>query len=132
MRAGIVLLALGSLALAGCARAPDEATPGDGPAPTCGDFVTVHYERAPEQALLEETFEQARYSWEARTDRIAEATGPDGGVIVLSHRPGTSGDDLVLSTTGAQAERSAVAGAGLVNATSKEATVKAWLVGNNC
>lgn len=118
--------------LAGCAGTPDEATPGGAQPPSCGDFVTIHYERAPERARLKETFEQAHYSWEARSERVAEATSPGGGTIVLSHQPGISGDDLVLSATGADARQMAVAGAGLVNATSEQASIKEWIAGNNC
>lgn len=128
----LVVACLGGLVLAGCAGTPDENTPGNSPPPACGGFVTVHYEKAPEQARLRDTFEQAQYSWEARSDRIAEARSPGGGVIVLSHRPGTSGDDLILSATGAEAQTWAAAGAALVNATSGEARVKEWIRGNNC
>ena len=120
-------------ALAGCAGEPaDPVESADGLDPACGPYETLPYERAPESAALREAFERAGYAWTPRTDRIAEATGPQGGTLVLSHQPGASGDDLVLSAEGAQAHRLAVAGSAIVNFTSEEARLREWTAGNSC
>lgn len=125
-----VALASAALLLAGCAGAPDETAPD--PLAPCEDVVTVHYERAPEQAQLRDAFERAGYAWTARSERIAEATSPAGGVIVLSHQPGLSGDDLVLSASGPDARAMASAGAALVNATADDARVERWVEDERC
>lgn len=125
-----VALASAALLLAGCAGAPDETAPD--PLAPCEDVVTVHYERAPEQAQLRDAFERAGYAWTPRGERVAEAASPAGDVIVLSHEPGLSGDDLVLSATGADARATVRAAAALVNATAEDARVDRWIEDERC
>lgn len=132
LRSGLVLT-LCSIVLAGCATAPDDGAPEEVvDTPPCGDFETIHYEQAPEQAALQATFEGAMYDWDARTDRIAEVTSPGGRTIVLSHEPGASGEDLILTATGPDAHDVAVQGSLLVNLTSPDVRIKSWIVDNNC
>jgi hypothetical protein len=124
-----IVIALVSIALlAGCAGGPGESTA----PPDCGPYETLHYEEAPGREELRAAFERAGYAWDARSDRIADVTGPAGGSLVVSHEPGVSGDALVISATGQDAHRLAVAAAAIVNFTAEDARLDRWLAGNNC
>lgn len=129
--------ALVAALLAGCAGDPSEASEPEDPLDGvvgggCGEYESLHYEQAPEADALRASFEAAGWGWSQRTDRIAEATGPTGGVVVLSHEPGPSGQDLVASARGTDAHALAIAASAIVNYTSDDARLDRWIVDNDC